>query len=74
MEATEVSVYGFIYKLMCSGSQQNCELITMMRMRIRIRLRIKRAKSLIMFFCGATAATFVSRYMWMQSRSGGIIT
>lgn len=39
MEATELSVYAFIYKMMCSRSQQICE-----KAIGRTRMRRKRAK------------------------------
>ncbi len=64
MEATEVSVYGFIYKLMCSGSQRICE-----QMIIRTRTRRKRATFLTVALCGAMAATSVWRCVWTQSWS-----
>ncbi len=56
MEATEVSVYGFIYKLMCSGSQR-------IREQMITRTRRKGDTFLIV------AATSVRRCVWMRSRS-----
>ena len=54
MEATEVNVYGFIYKLRCSESQRICEqMIT--------RMKRKRATFFIMAFNGAMAASSVRR-------------
>ncbi len=61
MEATEVSVCGFFYKLVCSGSQQIHE-----QMITRTRMRRKRATFLI---SGTIAATSVRRCVWTQSRS-----
>ncbi len=64
MEATEVSVYGFIYKLICSGSQQIHE-----QMITRMRMRRKRATFLIIVSCGAMAATSELRCVWIWGQS-----
>ncbi len=67
IEATEVSVYGFIYKLMCSGSQRICE-----RMVMRTRMRRKRVtlfvEQWLLLLYGGVCGCGVG------ARSGGIVT
>lgn len=57
MDATEVSVDGFILKLLCSGS-------VIMRRKTR-----RRWKFSTMAFCEAMAATSIQRCVWMRSWS-----
>lgn len=57
MDATEVSVVGFILKLLCSGS-------AIMRRKTR-----RKRKFSTMAFCEAMAATSMQRCVWMRSWS-----
>lgn len=57
--ATEVGIYGIIPKLMCSGRKQ-------IQKKMIARIRMRRKIFLIRAFCGAAAATFVQRFVWMQ--------
>lgn len=69
METTKVSVYGFVYKLMCSKSQQ-----IHAQIKRRMSMRRKRANFLGIFaFCGAVAANSVCRCA-LEAGGSGIVT